>query len=419
MSLTFGIRLGWKPESQNFNKFVQFYSMNAAKFVQLKHGKDAPVKRFHPWVFSGAIIKQSPNLQDGDWVNVYSSREEFLGTGHFHHGSIAVKIISFEAIESKPAFWEKRIQNAWDLRSLLPLKDTNAFRLIHGEGDGCPGLIMDLYKDVIVFQAHTIGMHRDRDEIVEAIKHVLGKKIKAIYDKSKETLPTEYAQSVTNAFVFGEVKVPYTVKENGISFSINWITGQKTGFFIDQRENRALLAQYAPGKSVLNTFCYSGGFSLYALKAGAASVISLDASAKAIDLVNANIELNKMQDLNHQALVGETLPFLKANEDEFDIIVLDPPAFAKSMNAKHKALQGYQKINELALKKIKKNGLLFTYSCSQVITRDLFYNMLVAAGIAVGREIQVIHQMTQSPDHPINLFHPESNYLKGFVLKVL
>jgi len=398
---------------------MQFYSMNAAKFVQLKHGKDAPVKRFHPWVFSGAIIKQSPNLQDGDWVNVYSSREEFLGTGHFHHGSIAVKIISFEAIESKSAFWEKRIQNAWDLRSLLPLKDTNAFRLIHGEGDGCPGLIMDLYKDVIVFQAHTIGMHRDRDEIVEAIKNVLGKKIKAIYDKSKETLPTEYAQSVTNTFVFGEVKVPYTVKENGISFSINWITGQKTGFFIDQRENRAILARYAPGKSVLNTFCYSGGFSLYALKAGASSVISLDASAKAIDLVNANIELNKMQDLNHQAIVGETLPYLKANEDEFDIIVLDPPAFAKSMNAKHKALQGYQKINELALKKIKKNGLLFTYSCSQVITRDLFYNMLVAAGIAVGREIQVIHQMTQSPDHPINLFHPESNYLKGFVLKVL
>ena len=393
--------------------------MNESKFVQLKHGKDAPVKRFHPWVFSGAIVKQSPNLQDGDWVNVYSSRDEFLGTGHFHHGSIAVKIISFQPIEDKVSFWENRIQNAWDLRSILPLKDTNCFRLIHGEGDGCPGLIMDLYKDVLVFQAHTIGMHRDRDEIIEAIKNVLGKKIKAIYDKSKETLPTEYAQSCTNAFVFGEVKVPYTVKENGISFSINWITGQKTGFFIDQRENRALLAQYAPGKSILNTFCYSGGFSLYALKAGASSVISLDASAKAIDLVNANIELNKMQELNHQSIVGETLPYLKANDDEFDIIVLDPPAFAKSMNAKHKALQGYQKINELALRKIKKNGLLFTYSCSQVITRDLFYNMLVAAGIAVGREIQVIHQMTQSPDHPINLFHPESNYLKGFVLKVL
>ena len=393
--------------------------MNESKFVQLKHGKDAPVKRFHPWVFSGAIVKQSPNLQDGDWVNVFSSRDEFLGTGHFHHGSIAVKINSFQPIEDKVSFWGNRIQNAWDLRSLLPLKDTNCFRLIHGEGDGCPGLIMDLYKDVLVFQAHTIGMHRDRDEIIEAIKNVLGKKIKAIYDKSRETLPTEYAQSCTNAFVFGEAKVPYTVKENGISFSINWITGQKTGFFIDQRENRALLAQYAPGKSILNTFCYSGGFSLYALKAGASSVISLDASAKAIYLVNANIELNKMQELNHQSIVGETLPYLKANDGEFDIIVLDPPAFAKSMNAKHKALQGYQKINELALRKIKKNGLLFTYSCSQVITRDLFYNMLVAAGIAVGREIQVIHQMTQSPDHPINLFHPESNYLKGFVLKVL
>ena len=393
--------------------------MKSTFFIQLKPGKDAPVKRFHPWVFSGAIAKQSPNLQDGDWVAVYSSRDEFLGTGHYHNGSIAVKIISFQEIESKSMFWEKRIQNAWDLRELLPLEKTNAFRLIHGEGDGCPGLIMDLYKDVLVFQAHTIGMHRDRDEIVEAIKKVLGKKIKAIYDKSKETLPTEYAQNCTNSFVYGEVAVPYKVQENGILFSINWITGQKTGFFIDQRENRALLAKYAKGKSVLNTFCYSGGFSLYALEAGAASVISLDASAKAIDLVKANIELNKMQDLNHEAIVGETLPYLKANEDEFDIIVLDPPAFAKSMNAKHKALQGYQKINELALKKIKKIGLLFTYSCSQVITRDLFYNMLVAAGIAVGREIQVIHQMTQSPDHPINLFHPESNYLKGFVLKVV
>ena len=393
--------------------------MKSTLFIQLKPGKDAPVKRFHPWVFSGAIAKQSPKLQDGDWVSVFSSRDEFLGTGHYHNGSIAVKIISFQEIESKSTFWEKRIQNAWDLRALLPLEKTNAFRLIHGEGDDCPGLIMDLYKDVLVFQAHTIGMHRDRDEIVEAIKKVLGKKIKAIYDKSRETLPTEYAQNCTNGYVFGEVAVPYTVKENGISFSINWITGQKTGFFIDQRENRALLAKYAKGKSVLNTFCYSGGFSLYALEAGAASVISLDASAKAIDLVNANIALNKMQSLQHEAIVGETLPYLKANEDEFDIIVLDPPAFAKSMNAKHKALQGYQKINELALKKIKKNGLLFTYSCSQVITRDLFYNMLVAAGIAVGREIQVIHQMTQSPDHPINLFHPESNYLKGFVLKVL
>ena len=393
--------------------------MKSILFIQLKPGKDAPVKRFHPWVFSGAIAKQSPNLKDGDWVNVYSSREEFLGTGHYHNGSIAVKIISFQEIESKSTFWEKRIQNAWDLRALLPLEKTNAFRLLHGEGDGCPGLIMDLYKDVLVFQAHTIGMHRDRNEIVEAIKQVLGKKIKAIYDKSRETLPTEYAQNCTNGYVFGEVAVPYTIKENGISFSINWITGQKTGFFIDQRENRALLAKYAKGKSVLNTFCYSGGFSLYALEAGAASVISLDTSAKAIDLVNANIELNKMQVLPHEAIIGETLPYLKANEDEFDIIILDPPAFAKSMNAKHKALQGYQKINELALRKIKKNGLLFTYSCSQVITRDLFYNMLVAAGIAVGREIQVIHQMTQSPDHPINLFHPESNYLKGFVLKVL
>jgi 23S rRNA (cytosine1962-C5)-methyltransferase len=414
----FGIQHGWNLANPTLNNFVQFCSMTE-KFIQLKAGKDAPVKRFHPWVFSGAIQKQSPNLQDGDWVDVVSSRNEFLGTGHFHNGSIAVKICSFAPITNKAEFWENRIQNAWDLRLLLNLSKTNAFRLIHGEGDGCPGLIMDLYKDVIVFQAHTIGMHRDRDEIVAAIKNTLGKKVKAIYDKSRETLPPEYAQNCTNSFVFGEVKVPYTVQENGLSFSINWITGQKTGFFLDQRDNRKLLAHYAEGKDILNTFCYSGGFSLYALQAGANSVISLDASAKAIDLVHENIRINKMEAKNHEAIVGETLPYLRNCETDFDIIVLDPPAFAKSMNAKHKALQGYQKINELALRKIKKNGLLFTYSCSQVITRELFYNMLVAAGIAVGREIQVIHQMTQGPDHPINLFHPESNYLKGFVLKVL
>lgn len=398
---------------------MQFCTMTSQNYIQLKPGKDAPVKRFHPWIFSGAIQKQSPTLVDGDWVNVYSSREEFLGTGHFHVGSIAVKIVSFTPIDNKANFWENRIQNAWDLRALLPFHKTNCFRLIHGEGDGCPGLIIDVYKDVFVFQAHTIGMHRDRDEIVSAIQQVLGKKVKAIYDKSRETLPTEYAQQCTNGYIIGNVEVPYQVQENGIKFAVNWVTGQKTGFFIDQRENRALLGQYAKNKTVLNTFCYSGGFSLYALEAGASHVVSLDASAKAIDLVHANMVLNKYDSLNQQAIIGETLPYLKNCEEEFDIIVLDPPAFAKSMNAKHKALQGYQKINELAMRKIKKNGLLFTYSCSQVITRDLFYNMLVAAGIAVGREIQVIHQMTQSPDHPINLFHPESNYLKGFVLKVL
>jgi 23S rRNA (cytosine1962-C5)-methyltransferase len=400
------------------NKIVQICDMETKKFVQLKPGKDAPVKRFHPWIFSGAILKQSQNLQDGDWVDVTSSREEFLGTGHFHHGSIAVKIVSFKPIDSKADFWKSKIEQAYALRKIIPFHQTNAFRLIHGEGDACPGLVIDFYNGILVFQAHTIGMHLDRSEIVQALKSVFGAQVVAIYDKSKETLPPEYAATCQNGFLFGEVPVPHRIEENGVAFSVNWVTGQKTGFFIDQRDNRKLIAEYAEGKSILNTFCYSGGFSLYALKAGAKKVISLDASAKAIDLVNQNSELNGLSE-GHEAIVGETLPYLKNTEEIFDIIILDPPAFAKSIGSKHKALQGYQKINQLALKKIKPNGLLFTFSCSQVISRDLFYNMLVAAGIEAGREIQVLHQMTQAPDHPINLFHPESNYLKGFVLRVI
>ncbi len=417
--MIFGIQLGLKRANPFLNKILQFYRMEDIKFVQLKPGKDSPVKRFHPWIFSGAILKQSDHLKDGDWVNVISSRDEFLGTGHFHHGSISVKIVSFKEITSKEEFWIQRIQNASDLRQKLPLGETNAYRLIHGEGDGCPGLVIDHYNGVFVFQAHTIGMHLDRLEVVKALKHVFGKKIKAIYDKSKETLPPEYAQNCNNDYLEGSAKTPHEIVENGIKFSVNWITGQKTGFFIDQRDNRQLLSLYSKGKTILNTFCYSGGFSMYALKEGAKKVVSLDTSAKAIDLVNINLTLNEFPDKKHESIVGETLPYLKNCEEEFDIIILDPPAFAKSISSKHKALQGYQKINYLAIKKIKKNGLIFTYSCSQVITRDLFYNMLVAAGIETGREIQVIHQMTQAPDHPINLFHPESNYLKGFVLRVI
>ena len=418
MSAMYGIRLGWMEGNPFSNKNVQFCNMENSSFVQLKPGKDAPVKRFHPWIFSGAILKQSKNLQDGDWVDVMSSRDEFLGTGHFHHGSIAVKIVSFKPIVAKSIFWKDKIEQAYTLRNIIPFHQTNAYRLIHGEGDGCPGLVIDYYNGVLVFQAHTIGMHLDREEIIQAFKNVFGDEIVAIYDKSKETLPPEYAATCQNGYLFGEVPVPHEIKENGVAFSVNWVTGQKTGFFIDQRDNRQLIAEYAHGKSILNTFCYSGGFSFYALKAGAKKVISLDASAKAIDLVNQNSLLNGLTE-NHEAIVGETLPYLKNTEEEFDIIILDPPAFAKSIGTKHKALQGYQKINQLALKKIKPNGLLFTFSCSQVITRDLFYNMLVAAGIEAGREIQVLHQMTQAPDHPINLFHPESNYLKGFVLRVI
>ena len=391
--------------------------MKSTLFIQLKPGKDAPVKRFHPWVFSGAIAKQSPNLQDGDWVNVVSSRDEFLGTGHYHNGSIAVKIISFQEIESKSDFWKKRIQNAWDLRALLPLEKTNAFRLLHGEGDGCPGLIMDLYKDVLVFQAHTIGMHRDRDEIVEAVKEVLGKKIKAIYDKSRETLPTEYAQNCTNGYVYGDVAVPYTVKENGISFSINWITGQKTGFFIDQRENRALLGKYAQGKKVLNTFCYSGGFSLQALQHGATLVHSLDSSKKAIALTDANVELNAFHE-RHASIVDDAMDYMKNLAEDYDIIVLDPPAFAKHRDKRHQAIQGYKRLNAHAIRQIKPGGLIFTFSCSQVVDTLLFTNTVIAAAIEAGRSCRILDQLHQPADHPIQAFHPEGAYLKGLVIQI-
>lgn len=393
--------------------------MNIEKVIQLKPGKEVPLKRFHPWVFSGAILKQSPNITDGDWVEVRDSRNIFLGIGHFHNGSIAVKLLHFKPISSFESLWIEKIQQAKELRDQIPFTNTNAFRLIHGEGDQCPGLIIDYYDGVFVIQAHSIGIHKNINEIKAAILHVFGKKqVKAIYDKSKETLPADYARTIDNQYLFGNSEVPHVVEENGIKFAINWVTGQKTGFFIDQRDNRELLAKFAKGKDVLNTFCYSGGFSLYALKAGAKKVISLDASSKAIDLVNQNIQLNGFENLQHEAIVGETLPYLRNNKELFDIIVLDPPAFAKSLNVKHKALQGYQRINELAIQQIKPNGLLFTFSCSQVITRDLFYNMLVASAINCGREIQVIHQMNQSADHPVNIYHPESHYLKGFVLRV-
>lgn len=393
--------------------------MKIEKFVKLKPGKEIPLKRFHPWVFSGAIQNQSKDLQDGDWVEVLDAKNQFLGIGHFHFGSIAVKVIDFKPLDSISTLWESKISDAKQLRTNLPLQNTTAYRLIHGEGDQCPGLIIDVYKGVFVIQAHTIGMHKNIQEIANAILKVYPKKeVKAIYDKSKETLPTEYAATMQNEYLHGKADVPHEVEENGIKFAINWITGQKTGFFLDQRDNRALLAQFAKNKEILNTFCYSGGFSLYALQAGAKKVVSLDASAKAIDLVNQNVILNGFENLDHQAVVGETLPFLRNNESMYDIIILDPPAFAKSLNAKHKALQGYQRINELAMQQIKPNGLLFTFSCSQVITRDLFYNMLVASAINCGREIQVIHQMNQGPDHPVNIFHPESHYLKGFVLRI-
>ena len=333
--------------------------------ITLKKGKEASLFRKHPWVFSGAIATNCERLEDGQLVSVHRWNGDFLAIGHFQHGSISIRIISFNEVPINQEFWNVRISTMIELRKKLGLlSETNSIlRICHGEGDEVPGLVIDYYTGVAVIQCHSIGMIQHLDEITKALALGLGDDLKAVYHKSSDTLPKRHA--ITDGYLYGEAPTPHYAIEDGITYAIDWINGQKTGFFIDQRENRALLAKYAKGKSVLNTFCYSGGFSLYALEAGAASVISLDASAKAIDLVNANIALNKMQDLQHEAIVGETLPYLKANEDEFDIIVLDPPAFAKSMNAKHKALQGYQKINELALRKIKKNGLFSLTSSKQ------------------------------------------------------
>lgn len=391
--------------------------MISNKRVSLKPGKDAAIKRLHPWIFSGAIQDQSPDLADGDVVEIQNNRKEFLGIGHFHHGSIAVKILTFEPIDDLLTLWKERIHLALKRRKESIPPHTNAYRVVHGEGDLLPGLVIDYYHGVYVIQCHTIGMHRSIQDLASVLK-ALDPTCLGIYDKSQETLPAFYAKNVSNGYLHGHQTLPHVIEENGVKFQINWETGQKTGFFLDQRDNRALLGQYASGKKILNAFCYSGGFSLYALKAGAKAVVSIDASSKAITLLNENLHLNGLETSSHESVVGDVMKYIQDLSEDFDLMVLDPPAFAKSLNAKHHALQGYQRLNALAMRKIKSGGLIFTFSCSQVISRELFLNMLVAAGIQVGRKVQVLHQLSQGADHPINLFHPESHYLKGFVLRI-
>lgn len=403
--------------------------------LYLQAGRDEALRRFHPWVFSRAISRYEGDLNDGDVVEVFDSKKKYLATGHYHDGSIAVRIFSFGATAGGPvtpdlAYWTKKLTHIRSIRQVIVSSDqnagdtatraTNCYRLVHGEGDGCTGLIVDMYNGVAVLQAHSIGMHRERELITEALKAVFGDELTAVYDKSADTLPDEYGATVTNGYLYGRTPVPHLVQENGNTFLVNWITGQKTGFFLDQRDNRALLAQYAQGRNVLNAFCYSGGFSVYALKAGATSVHSVDVSQKAIDLTNQNITANFGDDeTRHEAFAEDVIHYLKSHGDhQYDVVVLDPPAFAKSLSARHRAVQGYKRLNAEGFRRIAKGGILFTFSCSQVVDRELFYNTIVAAAIEAGRQVRVLHHLSQPADHPVSLFHPEGGYLKGLVLWV-
>ena len=390
--------------------------------IYLKPGKEMPVLRFHPWVFSGAVQRITGQPGDGDIVEVFSSRGQLLGLGHFHHGSIAVRLLSFGPANLRdPLFWVQKLESACRARRAVGLPATskiNCYRLVHGEGDGLSGLIIDVYGTTAVMQCHSIGMHRQRELIAQALQTVLGGGLQAVFDKSKEALPPQYAAAVQNTHLVGTPESMAVVAENGVHFQVDWAEGQKTGFFLDQRENRKLLADFAPGRTVLNTFCYTGGFSCYALRAGATLVHSVDVSAKAMVLTEKNVHLNAPFKGNHVGFTADVLAFFKETEQTYDVVVVDPPAFAKSLNKRHNAVQGYKRLNEAALAKVAPGGILFTFSCSQVVDRELFYHTIAAAALTVKRPVRVLHHLTQGPDHPVSLFHPEGAYLKGLVLHV-
>ena len=390
------------------------------KQVVIRKKKSAALRRRHPWVFSGAIKTTPEGGQDGDTVQVVGEDGEVFGAGHFQHGSIMVRMITFGDQDTSQSFWDQRLQQAYHYRDALGLvqrSDLNAYRLIHAEGDGLPGLIIDIYNGVAVVQCHSIGMHRAIGHISQALQTVLGNQLKAVYDKSAETLPRNYAATIGNKYVWGEGQ-PGAVSEYGHQFWVDWETGQKTGFFLDQRENRQLLAKYAPGKKVLNTFCYTGGFSIYALKAGAREVASVDVSKTAMELTDRNVELGQFEKNTHHSHTEDVMAYLKTAPSDFDIVIVDPPAFAKNLKKRHNAVQGYKRLNAMALQKVKPGGLLFTFSCSQVVDRALFNNTIVAAAHEAGRNARILHQLSQPADHPVGIFHPEGEYLKGLVLYI-
>ncbi len=388
--------------------------------IILKPGKDRSVFRFHPWIFSGAIANTEGNLQEGNLVEVYNSEQRYLATGHCQIGSIAVRILTFEEENIDYNFWKKRIENACQMRKAIGITNSstnNVFRLIHGEGDHLPGLIVDYYAGVAVVQFHTVGMFLEKENITRALREVLGNKITAIYNKSESTLPYKAAIEPKNGYLYGKAE-NFIAIENGLKFNVDWLEGQKTGFFIDQRENRSLLEKYAKDKNVLNMFCYTGGFSFYAMRGGAKSVHSVDVSARAIELTKQNVELNFPGDSRHEAFAEEAFKFLESSYGKYDLIILDPPAFAKHQNVLNNAIQGYKKLNRKGIEVIKPGGIIFTFSCSQVMTKELFRQTVFTAAANTGRKIRILHQLTQPADHPVSIYHPEGEYLKGLVLYV-
>ncbi|MGD9993925.1 MAG: class I SAM-dependent rRNA methyltransferase [Salinivirgaceae bacterium] len=388
--------------------------------VILKSGKEQSIRRLHPWVFSGAIKEMSRKPAEGDVVEVLDNKNEFLALGHFQVGSIAVRIFSFEKVRIDDIFWKNKLKAAINFRQQLGYfdnPDLNVFRLVHGEGDDMPGLIVDYYNGTAVLQAHSVGMYLLREKLALLLKQLLSDKLTAVYDKSEGTLPFKAGLDPHDAYLLGESQ-QNEVMEYGNRFSIDWEQGQKTGFFIDQRENRKLLADYSSGKKVCNVFGYTGGFSVYALKAGATLVHSVDASKQAIELTRKNVELNFGSNAPHEGFARDAFDFFNQTKEAYDVIVLDPPAFAKHQKALHNALQGYKKINQKALEQIKPGGILFTFSCSQAVSREEFRKSVFAASVNAGRKVRILHQLTQPADHPISIYHPESEYLKGLVLHV-
>ena len=392
--------------------------------IILKRGREESLLRFHPWVFSGAIAEMQGNPAEGDLVSVHAYDGGILAYGHYQIGSIAVRVLSFDDSALRPDFWEIMLSRALQVRVSCGLHgstDTNCYRLVHGEGDNLPGLIIDYYDGVCVMQAHSVGMFRAKKQISDALQKVYGPSLKAVYDKSSGTAPYKAGLELIDGYLYqreGFSDDEQTVVENGHKFIVNWTEGQKTGFFIDQRENRSLLERYSKGKSVLNMFCYTGGFSFYAMRGGACLVHSVDSSAKAIELTRANVSLNFPADPRHDAFCEDAFKYLDREGDKYDIIILDPPAFAKHRAALRNALKGYTRLNVKAFERIKPGGILFTFSCSQVVTKDNFRNAVFTAAAQAKRNVRILHQLHQPADHPINIYHPEGEYLKGLVLYV-
>lgn len=394
--------------------------MDKYRKVYLRKGKEQSLDRFHPWVFSGAIAHVDDGVDEGEVVNVFSSDGRFIAVGHYQIGSISVRVLSFDDCDIDSEFWSASLKGALEMRIALGLADSSAgdtYRLVHGEGDFLPGLVIDVYGKTAVMQAHSVGMHMMRNDIARELMTVMGGRIDNIYYKSETTLPFKAELGQEDGFICGGSADNVAV-ENGLKFYVDWLKGQKTGFFIDQRDNRSLLEHYSAGRNVLNMFCYTGGFSVYAMRGGAASVHSVDSSAKAIELTEKNVELNFPSHERHAAYCEDAFKYLDKVADKYNLIILDPPAFAKHRGALHNALKGYTRLNAKALEKIQPGGILFTFSCSQVVTKDNFRNAVFTAATVARRKVRILHQLHQPADHPINIYHPEGEYLKGLVLYV-